>query len=260
MNFHSLCDLDTHMNLFHIKRFIDSSCQAASCWYMHVHVCVYVSMCICACMYVHVWYIYIYICLGLTLDPGLTLEFLPVKFGYIFEPAAAEPCERPYYMHISAVKQLHSFIHTCILQLPSSSHIICTSQLSNSFMLVYIHVLQLPSSSHIICTLQLSHSFMVVHTCTPAAQQLPYYMLTSAVKQLHACTYMYSSCPAAPILYAPFSLGIHPWGSAELQNILRVRWPWCWPMLGFVVHHSFSMVITASRFASGEPGPKFHDM
>ena len=61
MNFHSLCDLDTHMNLFHIKRFIDSSCQAASCWYMHVHVCVYVSMCICACMYVHVC-MYISIC------------------------------------------------------------------------------------------------------------------------------------------------------------------------------------------------------
>ena len=43
---------------------------------------------------------------------------------------------------------------------------------------------------------------MLVHTCTPAAQQLLYYMHTSAVKQLHARTYMYPSCPAAPILYA----------------------------------------------------------
>jgi len=45
---------------------------------------------------------------------------------------------------------------------------------------LYIHVLQLPSSFHIICTLQLSNSSMLVHTFTPAAQQLPYFMHTSA--------------------------------------------------------------------------------
>ena len=79
-------------------------------------------------------------------------------------------------MHTSAVTQLHGCIHTCTLQLPSSSLIICL--------------------------LQLSRSLMPVCTCTPAAQQLPHYMHTSAVKQLHACTYMYPSCPAAHILYA----------------------------------------------------------
>jgi len=135
----------------------------------------------------------------------------------------------PHYMHTSAVKQLHACIHTCTpaaQQLTYYMHTAAVKQLhARTYMYPscpaasilyahlscqtascsYIHVPQLPSSFYIICTLQLSNSFMLVHTCTPAAQQLPYYMHTSPVKQLHACTYMYPSCPAAYILCAHFS-------------------------------------------------------
>jgi hypothetical protein len=111
MNFHSLCDLDTHMNLFHIKHFIDSSCQAASCWYMHVHVCVYVPMSTCdvctsmyGCIYLYVHmrmcvYVCVYVCMYMNVDICM--------YVCACVPAVSQ---LPYYMHTQAAKQLHAFM------------------------------------------------------------------------------------------------------------------------------------------------------
>ena len=66
---------------------------------------------------------------------------------------------------------------------------------------------QLPHYMHTSAVKQL-HA--CIHTCTPAAQQLTYYMHTPVVKQLHARTYMYPSCPAASILYAHLSCQTTP--------------------------------------------------
>jgi hypothetical protein len=143
--------------------------------YVCMCLCVFVHVCMCMCDI----YIYIYICLGLTLDPGLTLE---------------PPCEIWIYIRACGCRTLRAPI--------LYAHLSCQTA---SFFYTYMYTpaaQQLPYYMHISAVKQL-HA--CIHTCTPAAQQLPYYMHTSAVTQLHGCTYMYSSCPAAPILYAYFS-------------------------------------------------------
>ena len=78
MNFHSLCDLDTHMNLFHAYQAIHRLQLPSS--FMLAHACA----CMCVCVYV---YLCMYVCACV--------------------PAVSQ---LPYYMHTQAAKQLHAFM------------------------------------------------------------------------------------------------------------------------------------------------------